>query len=261
MGQSRSQLFENKWKLSADELSTLVDDNPSLRSFVMGYAAELKLRQTYFESERVTDAAKADDHDRSNKGDLTFMYKNKRVVVEVKSLQTNSCRWDPVEKQVQVEYQCDASDRRQIRFTDGTTHETTNLLAGEFDMIAVNLFPLLGEWKFLFAPQAALSRVDRGNYRAPGRSHDGASLTDSHKTQLLKTTQRIVFSKGWKHNSAYSADPWKTLDQIITGKNDPLNAHVEPTQSVTRDPTVNPAFVRSQASIKCAREEFGPWAE
>ena len=260
MSESRSKEFESRWKLSADDLSALVDDNPSLRSFVMGYAAELKLRQEHFQSSKITGATKADDHDRMNKGDLTFVYKNKRVVIEVKSLQTNSCRWDSGLQQIQVEYQCDASDRRQIVFADGTVHETTNLLAGEFDMIAVNLFPLLGRWEFLFASQDQLSRIERGIYRAPGYEHNGKTIGPVHQAELLKTTQRIIFSMGWAHSAVYSRDPWKVLDQIVTARNNHNHAQVETTEKVRRDPSQNPAYVKSQSAISEALKTFGPWA-
>ena len=102
-----------RWKISAEELTKIVEENPSLRGFLFGYISEYKAR-TYFEGHAgVTDIRKYDDHDRTSKGDISFCYKGREFRIEAKSLQTNSV--------VQVgnglwrgKFQCDASDRREI---------------------------------------------------------------------------------------------------------------------------------------------------
>ncbi|NUT99647.1 MAG: restriction endonuclease, partial [Saccharothrix sp.] len=40
--------FLEDWDLGYDEINELLTANPSLRSFVMGYAAEVKCRNMYF---------------------------------------------------------------------------------------------------------------------------------------------------------------------------------------------------------------------
>lgn len=83
-------------------------------------------------------------------------YQGHRFVVESKSLHTHSIR-----KEGDVwlgKAQCDASDRRSVTFADGSTLETTCLLAGEFDILAVNLFAFQDEWRFVFAKNSELPR-------------------------------------------------------------------------------------------------------
>ena len=83
-------------------------------------------------------------------------------MVECKSLQTAS-----IKKTGEVftgTSQCDASDRRKVQFSDGTTLETTCLLTGEFDILAVNLFAFEGQWRFVFAKNADLPRSTYRKY-------------------------------------------------------------------------------------------------
>lgn len=60
------------WKLdtSTAELTGLIGENPSLRGFVTGYLAEIKLRKFVETLPGVTETRKFDDHDRTNKHDL-----------------------------------------------------------------------------------------------------------------------------------------------------------------------------------------------
>ena len=130
-----------KWQISAEELTKIVDENPSLRGFMFGYVSEYKAR-TYFDGhENIEKLMKYDDHDRSSKGDISFIYKRKEFKIEAKSLQTNSVirtgdsSWTG-------KFQCDASDRREILLPNGHTVNTTCLAVGEFDIVAVSLYAL-----------------------------------------------------------------------------------------------------------------------
>ena len=104
------------WNLSEAELSEIVEQNPSLRGMLFGYVSEYKVRTTWFERDEFSRVKKYDDHDRSKKGDLSVIYKNTEIRIEVKGLQTNS-----VQK-------------------TGEAVQTTCLQVGEFDLLAVSLF-------------------------------------------------------------------------------------------------------------------------
>ncbi len=82
----------DRWKLTVEGLDEIVSANPSLRGFMFGYVSEYKLRKTWFSDERISNLVKYDNHDRTKKGDLSFVYKGSPVTVEVKSLQTHSIR-------------------------------------------------------------------------------------------------------------------------------------------------------------------------
>ena len=151
-----------RWDITEEHLTEVVDQNPSLRGMLFGYVAEVKLRQQIGGNDQVTNMVKDDDHDRKKKGDLRVTYRGREFITEVKSLQTNSIKHlgtglDGSER-VKGKAQVDASDSREVRFPDGTTRTTTNLLVGEFDVLAVNIFGFVGEWQFVFAPNYSLPR-------------------------------------------------------------------------------------------------------
>lgn len=78
------------WVIDESYFTNVVRDNPSLRGMILGYIAERKLKDLFVSSGKTTSHRKDDDHDRSKKGDLTLDYKGQEIVIEVKSLQTNS---------------------------------------------------------------------------------------------------------------------------------------------------------------------------
>jgi len=75
-----------RWQITAEELTEIVDANPSMRGNMFGYVAEMKLRKMWFSSERITESVKYDDHDRKKKGDLVVTYKGYSFIIESKSL-------------------------------------------------------------------------------------------------------------------------------------------------------------------------------
>ena len=47
--------------------------------------------------------------------------------------------------------QCDASDRRDVILPNGHKVNTTLLVTGEFDILAVNIYAFEDKWRFVFA--------------------------------------------------------------------------------------------------------------
>lgn len=198
--------FLEDWDLSFDEINELLTDNPSLRSFVMGYAAEVKCRTMYFRGHPgVTGLYKPDDHDRTEKGDLIVTYRGQRFAVEVKSIQTVSMRPRKRSGSVEPYYQCDASDRRTVRFSDGSSVETTALLVGEFDVVAVNIHAFTGTWDFVFAKNGDLPTME-GATRGAARDY-----TAHQQRNLIRTTIGVGLEPG----APYTRDPFALFDQII----------------------------------------------
>lgn len=143
-----------RWGISAAILTQLVDDNPSLRGMLLGYVAEYKLSELLAANASISRSMKYDDHDRTNKGDRVVDYKGHRLVIESKSLQTNTV--EEKEGVLIAKAQVDASDRRTVTFADGSRLDTTLLLFGDFDVLAVNCFAFKNEWRWLFCKNADL---------------------------------------------------------------------------------------------------------
>lgn len=163
-------------KLSIEDLTQVVEGHPSLRGMIVGYAGEFQLRKTWFSDDRVSNVMRYDDHDRRHKNDLVITYRGLEISVEVKSLQSNTVRIE--EGTYKGKFQCDASDRRKIKLPNGRKLETTCLLVGEFDILAVNLFEFRKQWDFVFALNRDLPRSRFRGYTRKQREFLLATLVN-----------------------------------------------------------------------------------
>lgn len=162
------------WKITSQDLTNLLNQSPSLRGMLFGYAAEFKLHELWLNHPNITEVTKSDDHDRKKKGDRCIIYKGHSFIIEAKSLQTNS-----IKQSAGYWYgktQVDASDRRQIMLPNGDKVSTTLLQVGEFDVLAVNVFPFENKWQFVFASNQDLPRSAWQGYTAEQQSYLLASL-------------------------------------------------------------------------------------
>ncbi|MDE0043048.1 MAG: hypothetical protein OXT74_13495 [Candidatus Poribacteria bacterium] len=99
-----------RWNITPEELTEVIDQNPSLRGMILGYLAELKLEKLWLSGEGISDVTKYDDHNRKKKGDRVIRYKNHELIFELKSLQTATI--EKTEEGWVGKAQVDASDRR-----------------------------------------------------------------------------------------------------------------------------------------------------
>lgn len=76
------------WRVTPEQLTAILGENPSLRGMLQGYVAEWKLRDYLLSLPDVTAIRKPDDHDRQEKGDLYVTYRGRLYRLEVKSLLT-----------------------------------------------------------------------------------------------------------------------------------------------------------------------------
>lgn len=195
----KKQNILRRWGLTVEELTEIVNNNPSMRGLMLGYVAEYKLRKMFFEDKRIKNLIKDDDHDRSRKGDFRFVYRGRSFLVECKSIQTNTIRKEPTG--FRANFQCDASDRRLVIFSNGTKKETTCLKVGEFDILAVNLFALEEKWRFAFALNSDLPRSRYKKY------------TPYQRNELLSSSMTIT----WPLNPPFVENPFVLLDRIVDG--------------------------------------------
>jgi transcriptional regulator with XRE-family HTH domain len=148
---SSEQTIMDEWEVTANELTLLLQENPSLRGMLFGYVAEFKLREIISAFPGVSSMKKFDDHDRKKKGDLHIIYHNRVFSVESKSLQTSQIKFDSESQMWLGKAQVDASDSRVVTLPSGRTLKTALLLRGEFDILAVNCYEFDKTWRFQFA--------------------------------------------------------------------------------------------------------------
>lgn len=187
-----------RWGITEGTLTSLVDQNPSLRGMMLGYVAETKVQEMFLDCPAVTAIYKDDDHDRKRKGDRRIVYKGRTLAIEVKSLQTASIRLlgdDRWEGRAQV----DGSDRRKIRFHDGTELETTLLRKGDFDLLAVNCFGFGEKWRFSFIKNEDLPSSTFRRY------------TEDQRRQLIASLVPVA----WPPKPPFSKDPFQLLDELV----------------------------------------------
>jgi hypothetical protein len=185
------------WDTNLEELNEIIANRPSLRGILIGFLAEYKLSKLWFSDKRIVNLVRYDNHDRQKHGDFGFVYKGVPISVQVKSLQTKSIR--KTESGYLGTFQCDASDRRQVRFPKGGVVETTCLLVGGFDLLAVNLFGFGNKWRFAFAKNQDLPRTTHKKYKPNQRKN------------LLATSMRIT----WPLGSPFREEPFTLLDEIV----------------------------------------------
>lgn len=192
-----------KYQLTEQELTLIVDENPSLRGMLLGYIGEYKLRALLLSNPQVTQLTKPDDHSRKKgaKNDITIEYRGYPFTVEVKSLQTNSIRQLP-DGTLKATAQVDASDRRPVILRDGSRLETTCLLRGEFDLLAINTFQFQNQWEFGFILNRDLP------------SSRGRAYTQEQREQLLATSISLTHPL----QDPYHLNPFDLLDILIAEK-------------------------------------------
>lgn len=208
-----------RWGITEQELTELVDQNPSLRGIMLGYVAEKKFHDKYLEHPEITEKSKDDDHNRKKKGDRRIIYKGKTLIIEVKSLQT------AMVKQLGPDQwfgkaQVDGSDRRIVKFPDGTKLNTTLLLRGEFDLLAVNCFAFGGQWRFVFAKNSDLPFSTFSKY------------TKAQGAQLIAS----LIPVSWPPEPPFTDNPFPLLNELLTEKKDVTI--VETTEKVFEKETV-----------------------
>lgn len=158
------------------------------------------MKKLWFSGDRrIGELKKYDNHDRSKKGDLSFIYKGVEIRLEVKSLQTHSVRSD--DDSYRATFQCDASDRRPVKLPGGTV-ETTCLLVDEFDLLAVCVFQFGNKWQYAFAKNTDLPRTRSPKYNPTQQKY------------LLATSMQIT----WPLIPPYRPEPYVLLDEIVKNK-------------------------------------------
>jgi hypothetical protein len=168
---------------------------------MLGYVAEKKFHDEFLNHPEITEKRKDDDHDRSKKGDRRIVYKGKVLIIEVKSLQTATVK-KVGEDEWEGKSQVDGSDRRIIKFPDNTFLNTTLLLKGEFDLLAVNCFAFGGKWRFIFAKNKDLPSSNFKKY------------TEEQRKQLIASLVSVT----WPPKKPFTDNPFQLLDEIIAEK-------------------------------------------
>ena len=176
------------------ELINAIKRAPSLRGMILGYIAEEMFEQhlpmTYpgILAEHIQ---KHDEHKRDkNKSDRTIHYQGNFCRIQLKSIQTNSICRDITSGKLRAIVQNDGSDARKILLPNGSKIITTCYLRGEYDVLAVPLFPFVGKWEYAYKLNTDCRASESPKYLPKDAKH------------LLATTEPITWplSQNWHTN-------------------------------------------------------------
>lgn len=199
---ARDRVIKQFDEISAEELKQLVVTKPSLRGMVLGNISELLFDHHVAKAHpELLDIRQHDDHDRAfNKSDRSIHHERRIYRIQVKSIQTGSICWRTDKSVLQASIQNDGSDRRDVKLPSGKTINTTCYRRGDYDVLAVPLYPFTGTIAFAY-------KLNRDC-----RSSTFSGYADDDRAQLLATTETIT----WPLNPAeWRADLASMLDDSI----------------------------------------------
>lgn len=171
------------------DIQALMEENPSLRGYVQGYLAELMLKRQLLQEGIVAKIDKIPDRD-SQKGDLLVEYKGQLITIEVKSLATASVKEDVLNDTWEGFVLVKNTDKKEIEVEGIGTICATNLVKGQFDILAVCCFAVTGQWDFVFIENRFLPEADElpgiiktrfaiNPSLTPGLTHDPSKVLES----------------------------------------------------------------------------------
>jgi hypothetical protein len=189
--------------VSPEDLVMSIKRAPSLRGMILGYIAE-EMFEKYVPKKygfiNSKDIKAHDDHDRRfNKSDRTIHVNDRLYRVQLKSIQTNTIKRNLETGLLQADVQNDASDSRSIKLPTGNSVITTCYARGDYDILAVPLFPFLGEWAYAYK-----RNIDC-------RSTTSKKYTEEDSNYLLSTTEIIT----WPLTDEWHIDLSDLLDAKI----------------------------------------------
>lgn len=110
-------------RANSETICQVIRDNPSLRGIVYGYVSELEFERHYLKRGKGIERFSKDDDHQKTKSDRTVIFEGKPITIQIKSVQTNSLRFE--DGRFLAKVQNDVSDRRRVTLPNGTKLETT----------------------------------------------------------------------------------------------------------------------------------------
>lgn len=187
--------------IDPQELVNAIKRAPSLRGMILGYISEEMYEKHVLNAMcQADEIEKPDCHDRTmNKADRYFPWNGRRYSVQLKSIQTNSVAWRHDINCLTADVQNDGSDRRTVELPNGLRIETTNYKVGDYDILAVPLFPFTGDWRFAYKRNRDC------------RSCESSKYTEEARRYLLSSTEQIT----WPLTGDWTEDLTSLLDETL----------------------------------------------
>lgn len=145
---------------SLSDIEGLALENPSLRGYLQGYLAELRLKERLLSCPGVSSVSKIPDSS-SVKGDFHVEYLGSTLTVEAKSFRSNSAKYDPLSESWSASVQCKNPGSRLLNVVGQGLVQAVCVEERRFDVLAICTYPITGQWGFLFCPEFFLPRAEK----------------------------------------------------------------------------------------------------
>ena len=197
---ARNRVMKIIDSVNPNDLVSSIKRAPSLRGMILGYIAEEMFEKYLKTIPEISNVTKHDDHDRkSNKSDRTFDFNGRRYSIQLKSIQTNSIKMDLSTERLIASVQNDGSDARTIKLPNGNSVQTTCYKIGEYDILAVPLFPFTEKWNFAY------------KYNRDCRITTSKKYKDEDRKYLLSSSEPIT----WPLDESWTDPLLPLLDHSI----------------------------------------------
>ena len=137
-----------------EKLDSVIMDNLRVTSVLGGYLAETFLREELELLPGFTNITKPNENRRDISCDIVFTYNTTEYLLEVKTVDTTKDITSTVQnadgtwKLISGVKKAGTHDHL---LPNGNTKRTASTLKSTFDILAVSCYPILKEWKFIFA--------------------------------------------------------------------------------------------------------------
>lgn len=135
--------------IDRSDLISIIDNNPSLRGYLQGYIAESKLQFYLSSLPEVSNVYKIADH-HERKGDFAFTFQGREWTVELKSASTSRIKEDHLEGGISGSVRLKNPSSKLLFSTQDGEVRASNLKRGSFDILAISMVSMTGEWSFKF---------------------------------------------------------------------------------------------------------------
>lgn len=190
-------LITERYQLNIQELSEIIDLYRPLQASFDGHAGEYVFVRDYVKTcPRITNHHKPDNQDRTEKGDLTVMFEDVSVKIELKTILTGN-RVQKYRNPVQISnaqgthwrarFKTRTSAYKTIKFSDGSEVNTLCVPRNQVDVFGICVRPITGRWEYMYCLTSDLP------------SNISSALTPLQQKELL----RAEITVHWP-----PVDPW-----------------------------------------------------
>lgn len=156
----------------------------------------------------VSNIRKPDDHDRLlSKSDLIVTYKGEDIRFQVKSIQSNSLKFNNNTGKMEFSVQNDGSDKRNVTLPNGHVVNTSNYKYGDYDVLVVPLITVnkdrdYKEWSFGFLLNSDCRRCEN------------RKIAEEDREYLMSSTENLTYPLSGK----WTEDVYEIMDRVLREK-------------------------------------------